>query len=618
MKGGLKKCGPLCSEVRRRVRSPSPGGDAASACAPAAESALAPGQELLGLRLLQRLARHRQPGMYLDGLTTEISVDCPGQTLFVSVNGSWIGNTKEHQRGDLPQGSDGELDGSSSSAKHGDAGVQEHVAKSQRRQRGAVQQLAYEWRGKNSEIFLSFLLFCEHEDEIAHASEDMVPFAGDHSLLSFRKVHSGYSIPGFGSVNNHPRQPSRLSSEAAGLPNQQHDIAQQSFLTDNLVPQNLTIPSVEYPNNHNQQSLKNAAEKGMQASDLLLAKVSHLHNPAWFHSTQPMTRSRSSELRQDLLIPCALLPSRMKYMVLASVFLFVSPSSSSTSPLDNPHVAAQDTVTSVVSMLKDTLERKKLGSHANKDTSAGNSFGFYDTQQFQQNILGGTDFFPIVTTAQVQDSLMLPKVDRPMEPNNGNFVAPANQVWFSAASREPSHSGSSTAMTTHSAGFEMCDELPPAAQAMSVCESTRKNAANGTTDCKSKGKEYRERVQKDNLKDGRKKAALTRIGSISSEQAADNGDPTKKRRVERSRKMAEAKERSSTPVIPSDMQAVLKRCETLEKEVRSLKLNLSFMNRKDSEQTKQIEELQKQNEDLAEEKERLVEEIERIVSDPNT
>jgi hypothetical protein len=43
--------------------------------------------------------------------------------------------------------------------------------------------------------------------------------------------------------------------------------------------------------------------------------------------------------------------------------------------------------------------------------------------------------------------------------------------------------------------------------------------------------------------------------------------------------MAEAKERSSTPVIPSDMQAVLKRCETLEKEVRSLKLNLSFMNR---------------------------------------
>ncbi|KAI4303460.1 hypothetical protein MLD38_039086 [Melastoma candidum] len=74
--------------------------------------------------------------------------------------------------------------------------------------------------------------------------------------------------------------------------------------------------------------------------------------------------------------------------------------------------------------------------------------------------------------------------------------------------------------------------------------------------------------------------------------------------------MAEAKERSSTSAVASDMQPDLKRCENLEKEVRSLKLNLSFMNRKDSEQTKQIEELQKQTEELTEEKERLLEEIE--------
>lgn len=43
--------------------------------------------------------------------------------------------------------------------------------------------------------------------------------------------------------------------------------------------------------------------------------------------------------------------------------------------------------------------------------------------------------------------------------------------------------------------------------------------------------------------------------------------------------MAEAKEKSSTPPVPSDMQSILKRCENLEKEVRSLKLNLAFMNR---------------------------------------
>ncbi|KAI4303461.1 hypothetical protein MLD38_039086 [Melastoma candidum] len=103
---------------------------------------------------------------------------------------------------------------------------------------------------------------------------------------------------------------------------------------------------------------------------------------------------------------------------------------------------------------------------------------------------------------------------------------------------------------------------------------------------------------------------ITRYGSVTSASPGDKGDPIKKRRVERSRKMAEAKERSSTSAVASDMQPDLKRCENLEKEVRSLKLNLSFMNRKDSEQTKQIEELQKQTEELTEEKERLLEEIE--------
>ncbi|XP_039842138.1 protein CYCLOPS-like isoform X1 [Panicum virgatum] len=497
------------------------------------------------------------------------------------------------------------------------------------------------FRNTSEEIFLKAVM--ENSMGVAAApSMEMLGFRNmsqsfrEDSEELFNSWLMNGEIPGFGSANNRPRQPSRLSSEAAGLPNQQHDIAQQNFLTDNSVPQNSAIPSVEYPNNNNQQLLKNAAEKGMQASDLLLAK-------AWFHSTQPMTRSRSSELRRryaamqthvaPITTACIEPANQFKQdftNTINSTLMsntpvqtpkFVSPSSSSTSPLDNPNMVSQDTVTSVVSMLKDTLERKKLGSHANKDATVGNSFGFYDTQQFQQNILGGADIFPLVTTSQVQDSLMLPKVDRPVEPNNGNFAAPANQVWFGAASQEPSHSGSSTAMTAHSAGFEVCDELPPMGQAMSVCESTRKNAANGTTDCRSKGKEYRERVLKDNVKDDRKKTALTRMGSISSEKAAyaaDNGDPTKKRRVERSRKMAEAKERSSTPVIPSDMQAVLKRCENLEKEVRSLKLNLSFMNRKDSEQTKQIEELQKQNEELTEEKERLLEEIERVVSDSNT
>ncbi|XP_048544688.1 protein CYCLOPS-like isoform X1 [Triticum urartu] len=493
------------------------------------------------------------------------------------------------------------------------------------------------FRNTSEEIFLKAVM----ENSIGVAAPPSMEMMGFRNMTqSFREdseelfnswLMNG-EIPGFSHLNNRPRQPSRLSSEAGAFPNQQHDIARQNFLADNLIPENCAVPP-EYTNNHNQQPLKNAAEKGMQASDLLLAKQT------WFHCTQPMTRSRSSELRrryaamQSNVSPITTGTMRAANQLrldftntnaanstpMGSTPLqtstFVSPSCSSTSPLDNPQMLAQDTVTSVVSMLKDTLERKKLSSPANRDMPHGNPFGFYDNQQFQHNILGGTDMFPLVTNGHVQDSLMLPEVERPTEPNAENFVAPASQIWISAASREPSQSGSSNALTAQSAGFEVCDELRPMGQSLSMCESTRKNVANGTADCRSNSKDYREKVLKDNLKDERKRVALTRMGSISSEQAVDRGDPTKKRRVERTRKMAEAKERSSTPVIPTDMQAVLKRCENLEKEVRSLKLNLSFMNRKDSEQTKQIEDLQKQNEDMAEEKERLIEEIERMASD---
>ncbi|XP_047060497.1 protein CYCLOPS-like [Lolium rigidum] len=491
------------------------------------------------------------------------------------------------------------------------------------------------FRNTSEEIFLKAVM----ENSIGVAAPPSMEMMGFRNMSqSFREdseelfnswLMNG-EIPGFGHLNNRPRQPSRLSSEAAALPTQQHEIGRQNFLGDNLIPENSAVHP-EYSINHNQQSLKNAAEKGMQASDLLLAKT-------WFHCTQPMTRSRSSELRrryaamQTNVPPITVGTTRAANQLrldftntnatngapmgntLIQTSTFVSPSCSSTSPLDSPHMVPQDTVTSVVSMLKDTLERKKHGSHTNKDIPHGNSFGFYDNQQFQHNTLGGADIFPLVATSHVQDSLVFPEVEGPTELNAGNFVTPANQIWISAASREPSQSGSSTAMTAQSAGFEVCDELRPMGQALSACESTRRNAANGTADCRSTGKEYIGKVLQDNLKDDKKRVTLTRMGSISSEQAVDRGDPTKKRRVERTRKMAEAKERSSTPVIPSDMQAVLKRCENLEKEVRSLKLNLSFMNRKDSEQTKQIEDLQQQNEEMAEEKERLQEEIERMAS----
>ncbi|MED6184851.1 hypothetical protein PIB30_051411 [Stylosanthes scabra] len=79
-------------------------------------------------------------------------------------------------------------------------------------------------------------------------------------------------------------------------------------------------------------------------------------------------------------------------------------------------------------------------------------------------------------------------------------------------------------------------------------------------------------------------------------------------------KVPEAKE-NFTPSVSLDIQAVLKRCETVEKEVQSLKDSLSLINRKDSEQKKQIEELRKQNVELAGEKERLLQAIQGMLSE---
>ncbi|GKF27669.1 CYCLOPS-like protein isoform X2, partial [Tanacetum coccineum] len=56
----------------------------------------------------------------------------------------------------------------------------------------------------------------------------------------------------------------------------------------------------------------------------------------------------------------------------------------------------------------------------------------------------------------------------------------------------------------------------------------------------------------------------------------DREDHAKNRRVER---MTEAKEKTQTPATSLDIHSILSRCENLEKEVRSLKLNLAFMER---------------------------------------
>ncbi|KAK1304069.1 hypothetical protein QJS10_CPB11g00063 [Acorus calamus] len=347
-------------------------------------------------------------------------------------------------------------------------------------------------------------------------------------MLGFKNISQPFRVDSeelFDSWLNNGEAGDLISTELPPL-SQQHGAGdKKEGGDDSMLQQNLSMLD-DLSNDPNQQSNRNTMEKGIQASNLYLAKLR----------------------------------------------TFMSPSNSSTSHLSTPPVTV-DTVSSVVSMLRGTLERKKLSSQSDNGMVDSGSFELYGAmgatpnmtsdQQAINQILGSPRTFLVPSTIQVKETGNLQMLEGSVDVDIDGLI-PQNQIQSSLVSREPSQSESSAAAL--STGFE--------------------------------------------------RGNLVRMGSVTSGVSVDRGDPTKKRRVERSRKMAEAKERNSTPIVPSDMQSILKRCENLEREVRSLKLNLSFMNRKDSEQTKQIEELEKQNENLIEEKERLLEEIERIISDP--
>ncbi|XP_057850387.2 protein CYCLOPS isoform X2 [Cryptomeria japonica] len=484
--------------------------------------------------------------------------------------------------------------------------------------------LPHAMRGDSEELFNSWLLNAENHG-----------FSSTHTAPRTQQAHR------------------RMSRELSALLAQQSGSAfQKTTSLEHLVPINSYL-SDDMFSDSNQFKFRNAGEKGSQMSDVFLSKT-------WLQSSQPMTRSRSSELRRRyaamqgmptsndvevLQIPVGGSTHNIKHETASLGFLshaltseqsiqqstFLSPSLTSMSSFSTQPVGAMDSVSSVVSMLKGTLERKKLGANQfNKGIPIDNAFGPYVHDEniycMSQN---HNSFLQVPEPEERVQTAKLIQVKENEQAQQGTClnqdgetetldVAP-NQLQTSAMSQEPSQSESSAAAPVLSAGVTTCEDPVNSGRTVSRCESSRKRGADGDVDNNVKEKGFGESQFQTFLKADSKANPLRRMGSVTSSRGSgfevDKEDPTKKRRVERQRKMAEAKGRNQVPVMPSDVQAVLKRCETLEKEVRSLKLNLSFMNRKDSEQTKQIEELQKQNEDLVEEKERLLEEIERITSE---
>ncbi|XP_011627014.2 uncharacterized protein LOC18443939 isoform X1 [Amborella trichopoda] len=481
---------------------------------------------------------------------------------------------------------------------------------------GSNREYSAFYRNSSEEMFLKSLM----DSSIGAAAPNMEnmgfrtlsqSFRGDSEELFNSWLqsaeHHGY---GSASIAHRTRQASRrISTELAGLSNQPHGGTVQNTSNNERLLQTNTSISGDLFGDVNQRTNKNGADKGLLASNLYLAK-------AWLESSHPMTRSRSSELRR-------------RYAAMQGVQVPSGEGSSQWPPFASSSMATVDAVSSVVSMLKGTIERKKMKSNQIiKETVEPSSFGFYGAQEVTgsmnsdkkpiiKQVPQASRNFQVASSNPVNDTEILQTIDGPLGLEIEDFSGPTNQFQMGNLYHEPSQSESSAAAPVLSNGIEICDGPTNSGQTVSVCESSRKQAGNGSPACSSKARDYGERACESNLNDDLKKGNhIVRMGSMTSGGSVDKGDPTKKRRVERSRKMAEAKGKSQIPPVPSDMQAILKRCENLEKEVRSLKLNLSFMNRKDSEQTKQIEELQKENEDLMDEKERLLQEIERIIAEP--
>ncbi|CAA3004829.1 Hypothetical predicted protein, partial [Olea europaea subsp. europaea] len=314
---------------------------------------------------------------------------------------------------------------------------------------------------------------------------------------------------------------------------------------DIILPQTSSIAA---DSSNDLNSTRNGVDKGLQASNLFLAK-------AWFHSSQPMTRSRSSELRKRYV---ALQNSQTSLGIEAmrdisasgvsnlnqehpdangftnmlmteipnQISTFMSPSNSSSSNFNNPQLETADKISSVVSMLKGTLERKKLGKHIQRETVEDSSFGYYGTEEVFGNIsnqgqgihiYGTQGAFHDVSTVEVKDNDVLQAIDESFGINLEGFMAPMNPALMSTISREPSQSESSAAAPVVSNGFDLCDDPCITAQAPSVSESSMKQqwtTKRSPEDC-SRVKDIRERIYED-FKDDQKKGGLIRFGSVTS------------------------------------------------------------------------------------------------------
>lgn len=177
---------------------------------------------------------------------------------------------------------------------------------------------------------------------------------------------------------------------------------------------------------------------------------------------------------------------------------FMSPSNSSSSTFNTQLINDMDKVSTVVSMLKGTLERKKRSNQIEKevvedDGSNGNfpaqevmvntTFNQAQRNQVHEKPLAFYEVSPI----QVKDHGVIQTVDGSMDLDLEGFINP-NPIQLRGVSQEPSQSESSAAAPVVSSGIDACDGPSNSSQTLSVCESSRKQTRNRSTESGSRAK----------------------------------------------------------------------------------------------------------------------------------
>ncbi|KAM0029728.1 putative protein CYCLOPS [Helianthus debilis subsp. tardiflorus] len=149
--------------------------------------------------------------------------------------------------------------------------------------------------------------------------------------------------------------------------------------------------------------------------------------------------------------------------------LISTSNSSSSSTFNGPQI---DKVSSVVSMLKGSLERKKLETCVEKEVT-DNSLEYRTAQEVREVHLND------LIVGDINDGVLMQRLEGAMDADLKGFVAPTNLTQRNAGSREASQSESSADPHAISTGFEVSDGPSNSSQSQGVCHSPRKLFGNG-------------------------------------------------------------------------------------------------------------------------------------------